>query len=56
MRNHIMKSNEVGVSESIGFMLIFTIVIAGIAVVTLYGYPLLLQQQLALRRRSWRRT
>ena len=35
-----------GVSESIGFMLIFTIVIAGIALVTLYGYPLLLQQQL----------
>jgi hypothetical protein len=27
-------------------MLIFTIVIAGIALVTLYGYPLLLQQQL----------
>ena len=26
-------------------MLIFTIVIAGIALVTLYGYPLLLQQQ-----------
>ena len=41
-----MKSNEPGVSESIGFMLIFTIVIAGIAIVTLYGYPLLLQQQL----------
>ena len=40
-----MRSNEQGVSESIGFMLIFTIVIAGIALVTLYGYPLLLQQQ-----------
>ena len=39
------RSNEQGVSESIGFMLIFTIVIAGIALVTLYGYPLLLQQQ-----------
>ena len=38
-------SNDGGVSESIGFMLIFTIVIAGIALVTLYGYPLLLQQQ-----------
>jgi len=42
-----MISNESGVSESIGFMLIFTIVIAGIAIVTLYGYPLLLQQQLS---------
>ena len=39
------ESNDGGVSESIGFMLIFTIVIAGIALVTLYGYPLLLQQQ-----------
>ena len=45
MKNHAMRSNEQGVSESIGFMLIFTIVIAGIALVTLYGYPLLLQQQ-----------
>ncbi len=34
-----------GVSESIGFMLIFTIVIAGIGLVTLYGYPMLLKQQ-----------
>ena len=34
-----------GVSESIGFLLIFTIVIAGIGLVTLYGYPMLLQQQ-----------
>ena len=46
MKNHNMRSNEAGVSESIGFMLIFTIVIAGIAIVTLYGYPLLLQQQM----------
>lgn len=34
-----------GASESIGFLLIFTIVIMGIGLVTLYGYPLLLQQQ-----------
>ena len=46
MSNYYIPSNEQGVSESIGFMLIFTIVIAGIALVTLYGYPLLLQQQL----------
>jgi hypothetical protein len=37
--------DECGVSESIGFMLIFTIIIVGIGLVTLYGYPLLLQQQ-----------
>lgn len=36
---------EAGVSESIGFLLIFTIIIAGIGLVTLYGYPMLLQQQ-----------
>ena len=43
------KNNRIsctaGVSESIGFLLIFTIVIAGIGLVTLYGYPLLLKQQ-----------
>jgi hypothetical protein len=41
------KSNDRGVSESIGFLLIFTIVIAGIGLVTLYGYPMLLQQQVS---------
>jgi hypothetical protein len=39
--------NGGGVSESIGFLLIFTIVIAGIGLVTLYGYPLLMQQQVS---------
>ena len=34
-----------GVSESIGFLLIFTIMIAGIGLVTLYGYPMLVQTQ-----------
>ena len=42
---HTTKLNDQGVSEAIGFMLIFAIVIAGIGLVTLYGYPLLLQQQ-----------
>ena len=41
------RSNENGVSEAIGFMLIFGIVITGIGLVTLYGYPLLLQQQVS---------
>lgn len=34
-----------GVSESIGFLLIFTLMMAGIGLVTLYGYPLLMKQQ-----------
>jgi hypothetical protein len=41
------RSNDRGVSESIGFLLIFTIVIVGIGLVTLYGYPLLLKQQVS---------
>jgi hypothetical protein len=44
---HTKKLHDHGVSEAIGFMLIFTIVIAGIGLVTLYGYPLLLQQQVS---------
>jgi len=36
-----------GVSESIGFLLIFTMVIVGIGLVTLYGYPMLLAQQVS---------
>ena len=41
------KVQDDGVSESIGFLLIFTIVIVGIGLVTLYGYPLLLKQQVS---------
>jgi hypothetical protein len=47
MALHTTRSNDRGVSEAIGFMLIFGIVIAGIGLVTLYGYPLLLQQQVS---------
>jgi len=47
MAKHTTRSNDIGVSEAIGFMLIFGIVIAGIGLVTLYGYPLLLQQQVS---------
>jgi len=45
MALHNTRLNDRGVSEAIGFMLIFGMVIAGIGLVTLYGYPLLLQQQ-----------
>lgn len=33
------------ISEAIGFIIIFGIIIAGIGLVTMYGYPMLLQQQ-----------
>ncbi|MDK2973751.1 MAG: hypothetical protein PWP08_122 [Methanofollis sp.] len=39
------RTDEEGVSEAIGFIIIFGIVMAGIAIITLYGYPMLLQQQ-----------
>lgn len=39
------KNNCSGVSETIGFVIIMGIVVTGIALVTLSGYPMLLQQQ-----------
>jgi hypothetical protein len=39
------KNNNIGVSETIGFVLILGIVMTGIGIVTLYGYPALLSQQ-----------
>jgi hypothetical protein len=39
------RRGDGGVSEVIGFLLIFTIIVAGIGLVTLYGYPMLLKQQ-----------
>jgi hypothetical protein len=39
------RTGDYGVSESIGFLLIFGMVIVGIGLVTLYGYPMLIQQQ-----------
>jgi len=37
--------NEEGVSEAIGFIIIFGLVLTGITMITLYGYPMLMQQQ-----------
>lgn len=39
--------DEWAVSETVGFIIIFGIVMAGIGLVTLYGYPALLNQQAA---------
>ena len=38
-------NNSFGVSESIGFILILGIMVTGIGLVTLYGYPILLNEQ-----------
>ena len=45
MKRNMSIFNNAGVSETIGFVLILGIVITGIGLVTLYGYPVLLQQQ-----------
>ena len=45
-RNWVRGMNDDGVSEAIGFILIFTIVVLGITIVTLYGYPLLQKSQI----------
>lgn len=45
MRQELRNFRDNGASESIGFLLIFTIVMMGIGLVTLYGYPMLIQQQ-----------
>ncbi|MDD1682311.1 MAG: hypothetical protein LUO98_00625 [Methanoregula sp.] len=45
MNGTVRRTGNDGVSESIGFILIFAMVIVGIGLVTLYGYPLLLKQQ-----------
>ncbi len=37
--------NDKAVSEAIGFILILGIVISGIGLVTLYGYPVLVKEQ-----------
>ncbi len=45
-------NDESGVSEAIGFMLLFMITIMGIGLVTLYGYPMLLDQQISTDERN----
>ena len=44
-RRRTVKINDKAVSEAIGFVLILGIVITGISLVTLYGYPVLVKEQ-----------
>ncbi len=43
--NNAGRTCEDAVSEAIGYILIFTITVIGIAMITVYAYPLLLQSQ-----------
>jgi hypothetical protein len=45
MKSKNILKDDRGVSETVGFIIIFGIVITGIGLVTLYGYPVLLSQQ-----------
>lgn len=43
-RYRIIITNDSAVSEAVGFILIFGIMLSGIGLITLYGYPMLLQE------------
>lgn len=45
MKNNLGKGKECAVSETVGFIIIFGIMMTGIALVVLYGYPALLSAQ-----------
>jgi len=45
MNVHRDFNREWAVSETVGFVIIFGIIMTGIGIVTLYGYPVLLEQQ-----------
>lgn len=52
----LSDNKESGVSEAIGFIIMFSIVLTGIAMVTLYAYPVLLQSQINSDERTMEQT
>ena len=51
-----MEVKREAVSESIGYLIIFSLVLTGIGLITLYGYPLLMQQQSSANVRNMEQT
>ena len=51
-----MEWKREAVSESIGYLIIFGLVLTGIGLITLYGYPLLMQQQSSANVRNMEQT
>ena len=51
-----MELNREAVSESIGYLIIFGLILTGIGLITLYGYPLLIQQQSSANMRNMEQT
>jgi len=51
-----MELKREAVSESIGYLIIFALILTGIGLITLYGYPLLLAQQSSANTRNMEET
>jgi len=51
-----MELKQDGVSESIGYLIIFGLILSGIGLITLYGYPLLMQQESSANLRNMEQT
>jgi hypothetical protein len=51
-----MELKREAVSESIGYLIIFGLILSGIGLITLYGYPLLMQQQSSANMRNMEQT
>jgi hypothetical protein len=51
-----MELKREAVSESIGYLIIFGLILTGIGLITLYGYPLLMQQQSSANMRNMEQT
>ncbi|MDD1669472.1 MAG: hypothetical protein LUO97_06685 [Methanomicrobiales archaeon] len=51
-----MEMKREAVSESIGYLIIFSLILTGIGLITLYGYPLLMQQQSSANMRNMEQT
>jgi len=51
-----MELKREAVSESIGYLIIFSLILTGIGLITLYGYPLLMAQQSSANMRNMEQT
>ncbi len=56
MENRLWNSGREAVSESIGYLIIFGLILTGIGLITLYGYPLLIAQQSSANTRNMEET
>jgi hypothetical protein len=50
------RLSDHGVSEAIGFVIMFSLIVTGIGIVTLYGYPMLTEQRASSDEKAMERT